>query len=166
MDMGRLYKNIGFFLFAGLLGMALVGRNTPVFLSRQKPETIEVQIKGEVLHPGLYSIPNGSSIQDLIAVAGGLKDSADPDDWPLGREVRSQEVIFIRAKTESGQPDRISINTADQNELMELPGIGEASASRILAYRELHPFTCVEELMNVPGIGQKKFEKLRDRIRL
>ncbi|MCF0134926.1 MAG: ComEA family DNA-binding protein, partial [Lachnospiraceae bacterium] len=66
---------------------------------------------------------------------------------------------------ENGSPHLTNLNTASKMELIELPGIGEAYAQRIIAYREEHgPFQSVEDIMNVSGIGEATFAKLKDLI--
>jgi competence ComEA-like helix-hairpin-helix protein len=76
-------------------------------------------------------------------------------------------LIAAPAPPDGEEVEAIDINTADVEELMELPGVGPAYAERIVAYREENgPFESVEEIMNVRGIGEKTFLRIRDRIRV
>lgn len=154
----------GPFCLSALMLLASTGRLSPVSLERAAPDTIEAEIKGEVAKPDVYTIKNGSTIRDLIAAAGGETEIADLSRVSLQEEVSAHEVIVIARKKGDLEDPLISLSTANQEELMLLPGIGESTAKKIIAYREEHGFTCLEDLMEVPGIGEKKFEKLKDRI--
>lgn len=152
------------FLFLGLVCMA--GRATPMSLERIAPDTIQAEIKGAVASPGVYTLKNGATIQDLIKQAGGESDMADLSALSLLEEVQAGQVIVVGKKNMDGSSPRISINTASKEELMNLPGIGPAMAEKIIAYRTEHPFEKLEDLMEVAGIGEKKFAALQDFIAL
>ncbi|MBQ6335190.1 MAG: helix-hairpin-helix domain-containing protein [Erysipelotrichaceae bacterium] len=121
-------------------------------------QTISVEIKGEVLYPDVYEFELGSTYGDLFEKAG-LSDSADISTFSLNRVLYDNELIVVPAKTEN---KLISINSAPLEELILLPGIGEATAKKIIEYRENEgSFLKLEDLMNVKGIGHGKFEKLK-----
>lgn len=149
-----------------VLAYSLLGRYHPVSLERSVPDIIEAEIKGEVSHPGVYSLKNGASLQDLIKAAGGETENADTDDQILMEPVKDGQIFVIGAKAGNGEWEKISISTADLERLQQLPGIGPAMAQRIIDYRTEHPFQSLEELMEVKGIGEKTFEKLKDRIEM
>lgn len=149
-----------------VLVSALFGRYHPVSLERSVPEIIEAEIKGEVSRPGVYSLKNGASLQDLIQAAGGETENADTDDQILMEPVKDGQIVVIGAKAAPGRQEKISISTASLETLQQLPGIGPAMAQRIIDYRTAHPFQSLEELMEVKGIGEKTFEKLKDRIEM
>lgn len=135
-------------------------RYTFVSLDLKKPSTKEVEIKGEVNHPGIYIVKWDASIQDVIEQADGLTDLANTDALALNRIVEENEVIVIGKQEEN----YISINTASLEQLQTLPGIGPSLASRIIEYRQERSFQSIEEIKNVKGIGDKLFEKIKEKI--
>lgn len=165
-SMKTIQKAAGPLLFLLLGFVSLAGRITPMALERQAPDTIEAEIKGEVVSPGVYTIKNGATIQDLIGQAGGESAAADLSMLNLLAEVHAGQVIVVGKKNLDGSSPRISLNSASAEELMKLPGIGPAMAEKIITYRTEHPFETLEQLMEVPGIGEKKFAKLQDFIAL
>ena len=135
-------------------------RYTFVSLDLKKPSTKDVEIKGEVNHPGIYTVKWDASIQDVIEQADGLTDLANTDALALNRIVEENEVIVIGKQEEN----YISINTASLEQLQTLPGIGPSLASRIIEYRQERSFQSIEEIKNVKGIGDKLFEKIKEKI--
>ena len=151
---------------------------------------IKIYIKGEIETPGLYEIGADTRLLELIEIAGGTTKNADLENINLaailidgttvvipekgstqeidpmiaiGSQVEYQpeksKVSSSADKIKSGQ---ININSAPVSELMRLPGIGEATAQKIISYREEKGnFLSIEEIMNVPGIGEKKFETMK-----
>lgn len=160
-SMRTIQKLTGPLCFAGLILMASAGRLSPVSLDRRAPDTIEAEIKGEVQSPDVYTLKYGATIKDLIEAAGGCTPGADLSMLSLQEEVRAHEVVVIRKKAREDEAPLISLNTATKEELMELPGVGESTANKIIDYRLAHGFSKLEDLMDVPGIGEKKFEKLK-----
>ncbi|EQB96057.1 hypothetical protein GA8_08575 [Geobacillus sp. A8] len=136
-----------------------------------------VDVKGAVAKPGVYEVAADARVRDVIALAGGLTDEADETKINLAAKVRDEMMIYVPAKDEAapasdavgkspsdGARDgpQVAVNTATEEELMQLPGIGPAKAKAIIAYREEHgPFQRVEDLLNVTGIGEKTLEKLK-----
>lgn len=141
---------------------------------------IMVDIGGQVSRPGLIKLKEGDRLVDAVEAAGGLKEEADLDRINLARKLNDEEKIYIPRIGEEDIPkiidsnpgsdnntnnkSKININTADKEELMTLPGIGEATADKILNYREENSFEKIEDIMNVSGIGDKKFEDIKDMI--
>ena len=121
---------------------------------------INVEIKGEVERPGVYELKLGSKLSDLLDQAG-LKKDGDTSQYSLNSVLYNSEVIVIGKH----KKDLISINSADLEELMSLPGIGKSIAQRIIDYRNIYgSFNYLEELKNVNGIGDGKFNKIREYI--
>jgi competence protein ComEA len=129
-----------------------------------------------VVAPGLVQVPDGARIADVVAAAGGSTRDADLAAVNLAAPVRDGEQIVIPAAT--GDPavervgallsdGRVRLNSASSDELEHLPGVGPVLADRIAAYREEHgPFAVVEDLLDVPGIGEAKLATLRDSVAL
>lgn len=115
----------------------------------------EVYVDGAVMSPGWYPLEDGDGFSDAIMAAGGLRSDADPERVKL----------YVYQTDESTEPQKISINRADAWLLDALPGIGPALAQNIIQYREDNgPFESIEELMRVPGIGQAKYDGLKELI--
>jgi competence protein ComEA len=136
---------------------------------------VAVHVAGRVRRPGLVRLPAGSRVLDAVRAAGGTTPGADLDAVNLARKLVDGEQVRIPARGESapaaaapaGAPagqaaGPLDLNTATAEQLDTLPGVGEVTAGRIVAYRTAHPFTSVDELLDVPGIGQRRFEQLKD----
>jgi competence protein ComEA len=146
-------------------------------------EKIIVDVKGQVVKPGVYPSSQGERVIDVIHRAGGLTENADESRVNFAEHVQDAMVIYIPAKGEegvmaggsqtvftgtdggSGQQGKVNLNKADETELQTLPGVGPAKAAAIIEYRETSgPFKTNEDLKNISGIGDKTFEKLKDQI--
>ena len=135
---------------------------------------IFVHVCGEVLNPGVYELPEGSRIVDAVKAAGGLSAEASEESVNLAEVVTDgmQVVIPNRAEAEAAAKQMaesaaglVNLNTATKAQLMELPGIGESKAEDIIHYREtVGGFRTIEEIMQVPGIKDAGFRKIKDRI--
>ena len=138
--------------------------------------SIFVFVCGAVVNPGLIELPEGSRIADALEKAGGFSENADVNYVNLASVVSDGQKIYFPKigedlPEESGQEgsdqaeDRININTAGKETLCLLPGIGNAKAEAIIAYRnENGAFTKPEDIMNVSGIGESLYEKIKNRI--
>lgn len=142
-------------------------------------ENITIHITGEVKYPGVVVLQNGARIVDAIEAAGGETEEADLNKLNLAYILNDGEKIYVPNKNdmnseeilENQQGDdkqsSININTATVEELTELPGIGEATANKIIEYRKQNgKFETIEELKNVVGIGNSKFENIKDKIKV
>lgn len=137
-----------------------------VNLSDAYPDSISVSIEGEVPYPGTYDLEAYATVNQLLEKCGGV--NADADMTAINREsvLHDNDVIVIPLKSE-GSADRISINQADMDTLCTLPGIGKGTAEKIISWRnENGNFQSLEQLTEVKGIGQAKFEKIKDKISL
>lgn len=140
-----------------------------------------VHVCGAVKEPGVYALLEGSRIADAIVCAGDFLPGAAHDYLNLAQPVCDGQKIYVPSQEEADRqkeafsgilPDGegetkdtpyVNINTAASNELMELPGIGKSKADAIVAYRKEHgAFSSCEDLMQVPGIKESVYEKLRD----
>ena len=166
----------------------------------------QVDIKGEVINPGIYTVKEGSRVIDVIRLAGDLTEVADTSVLNLSKKVKDEMVIIVYSfdevesftetkeqeeieqeacKNQNGIENdaciedstndtssssvvisgKISLNTATLDELMMLPGIGEAKAEAIIKYREeVGAFQNIEELKEVNGIGDAIFDQIKESI--
>lgn len=141
---------------------------------------IKVDIKGEVNYPGVYNATAEDRIEQLIEEAGGVTDKAVLNTVNFAQRVHDEMVIIIPSAEEAGENNaeagselstaeksKISINNAEQAEWETLSGIGPAKAAAIIQYREeIGSFSSIEELVEVPGIGEKTLEAIRDSLSL
>lgn len=124
-------------------------------------EKITVSIKGHIQKAGVYKLERGGTVTEAVELAGGFTDTADREYLNLAEIVTDGEEIYIPAKNRD-ITDKININTATEEELNSLPGIGQATAGRIIDYREKHgKFHYIDEIMNVKGIGEKTFDEIK-----
>jgi competence protein ComEA len=142
---------------------------------------VAVHVTGRVRRPGLVRLPAGSRVQDAVRAAGGATPGADLDAVNLARRLTDGEQIRVPAPGDPAPPPSpggpgpgasggpgvtpsapLDLNTATVEQLDTLPGVGEVTAGHIVAYRTAHPFTTVEELLEVPGIGQRRYDQLKD----
>ncbi len=143
------------------------------------PAPLYVHVAGAVALPGLYVVRAGARVVDAVAAAGGFASDADQGAVNLARPLGDGEQLHVPAVGElpaaagpsgsAGQGDgalgdgRVNLNTAGPAELDTLPRIGAAMAQRIIDWRDANGrFTSVEDLLAVPGIGDKMLEALRD----
>jgi competence protein ComEA len=144
---------------------------------------ITIYLAGAVNKPGVYELPASSRLYQAVDQAGGISDKADSDwiekNYNLARELSDGEKIYFPVQGEQkpdqpikqtnnsvlGQSNLINLNLASQSELETLSGVGPATAEIIITYRqENNGFKSIEEIQAVPGIGEKTFEKLKDKI--
>lgn len=128
--------------------------------------------------PGLYHLPEGANVQEAIEAASGATENAGLDLINLATILNDGQRItippkpnlqekfeFLQRSSGLNETKLININTANQEELESLPGIGEVKARAIINYRTQNGyFLNLEELMNVEGIGQKTFDQLKELI--
>jgi len=129
--------------------------------------SVRVHIAGAVLYPGTYDIARGATVLDAVDRAVPTPE-ADMVTLTGGAPVQDGMRILVPARAgEAGvsQDAKLNINTASADELDALPGIGPRLAEKIVAYRSDAPFQDVADLKKVDGIGEKKFEAIKDRVR-
>lgn len=135
----------------------------PIQMENYAPSILTAEIKGAVNEPGIYEIKKDTSIADLIEMAGGVIENADLSSLNLNSQVLHQSVLVIPLIKDN----KISLNTATLEELMQIKGVGESKAKLIIEYRENNQgFKTIEEIMNIKGIGEKTFEKMKDQLAL
>ncbi len=138
---------------------------------------IYVYACGKVNDPGVYVVPSGSRIYQVLSLAGGVSGEADISAINQAEVCYDGEMIYVPEKGENPdrtgaaesapEDDRVDINTADSSELQTLKGIGASRAEDIISYREKNgKFSDTESIMNVPGIKQGTFDKIKDKIKV
>ena len=151
--------------------------------TENKVSKIKVHITGEVLNQGLIELEEGSRIDDAIKVAGNITEFADLSKVNLAYELSDGQKVYIPSiKDESEEyisenagenviededikDGKININTADIDLLQTINGVGGSLANKIIDYRKQNgKFKSIEDLKNVSGIGEKKFEDIKDKV--
>ncbi|WP_432664254.1 helix-hairpin-helix domain-containing protein [Wukongibacter baidiensis] len=143
----------------------------------EDPREIKVDICGAVKSQGVVILKEGDRVIDAINKAGGLTDNADINRINRSKYVSDGEKIIIPEKGQEiesledlgslGVDTKININTASKEELITLDGIGESIGERIIKYRrENNGFKSIEDIMKVSGIGESKFNQIKDSIKV
>ena len=194
--MQRLLSAVGSKLWAAVIGGSLLGllivavvmiwrgsRGETIVLEVQPlgdPNVVRVYVGGEVVHPGLFSLPRGSRVADAIQAAGGPTVSGDTASFGMAAPLEDADQIIVPARRTSVAPTTqpvaggpvganpesdsrlVNINLADAAELESLPGIGPSIAQRIITFRETNgPFQSVDQLEEIAGISARMVEELR-----
>ncbi len=149
--------------------------------SESQSATITVDIKGEVVRPGVYELPHDARMQKLVQMACGFTKKAQQKEINLAQKLQDQQMIYVPNHKEispknigdsstlneikdgtNDNTEKVNINAADLTQLQTLSGIGIKKAEAIIAYREENGnFKSIDELKEVSGIGEKTVEKLR-----
>ncbi|HFI2432416.1 TPA: helix-hairpin-helix domain-containing protein [Streptococcus suis] len=144
----------------------------------EEPSQLVVDVKGAVAKPGLYTLEEGSRVNDAVEAAGGLTSQADPKSINLAQKLSDEAVVYVASKDENisvvasttassamsqeGNESKVNLNTATEVDLQTISGIGAKRAADIIAYREANgSFKTVDDLNNVSGIGDKTMESIR-----
>lgn len=159
----------------------------------KKVETIQIELNGAVVSPGIYVLTNTDTIGDVVEKAGGFTENADTKKLNLRDSIFDGELLSIPEKEGGEKPfvsysptlfdtcfsydegesqdflltEKIDINVAGSKELQCLPQIGKKLAGNIIQYRKDHGrFEKIEDIKNVPKIGEKIYEEIRDKIKI
>jgi competence protein ComEA len=161
----------------------------PIAVQGESKGSLVVHVAGAVRHPGVYRMRAGSRVDDAVTRAGGARRKADLSALNLAAELEDGRQVLVplraAAGAASGAPIApgttaaaaggsaatpavpLNLNTATLEQLDQLDGIGPATAQHILEYRQAHTgFGSVEELDQVPGIGETRLAALRDKVRV
>ena len=132
-----------------------------------------VYVCGAVAKPGVYVLSENSRVYEAIEMAGGLTEEAERAAVNQAEVILDGQLLYVPSVGESEQmaleasDGRVNINTATAEELMTLPGVGKAKADSIIAYRAEHgAFSSTEDLMNVAGIKEGVYNRMKDYIKV
>jgi competence protein ComEA len=133
-----------------------------------------IDVEGKVKHPGIVTLPAGSRVHQAIAEAGGVRGKVNTSTLNMARVLTDGEQILVGVEPVPGDPAargasavgaRISLASATLEQLDTLPGIGPVTAQAILDHRSEHgPFTSVDDLLDVKGIGEATLADIRDQV--
>ncbi len=166
-------------------------------IDEKNQDKIVIDIKGEVITPGVYELTSQNNVNDAIKAAGGLTQNSDTSNINLSKKLKDEMVIIVyskkeieemkKEKTETCQScnnaciktedeeakiideesELININEATKEQLQKLEGIGQSKAEAIIEYRNKNQkFKEIEEIKNVPGIGEAAYEKIKNHIKV
>ena len=167
----------------------IIDSNTKESKTEDEEELVIIHVTGEVKKPGVVRVKEGSRVEDIVKAAGGLTENADisninlayvvedgtkiripsTDDEKQGEYITQSigEGIIMQEESNNSRSSIVNINTANETELEELPGIGASIAEKIIEYRNKNgKFKNIEDIKNVTGIGDSKFEKIKSLIRV
>ena len=155
----------------------VIAAPAPLEIESISMQTLMVDVAGAVVNPGVYSLPLNARVVEAIKAAGGLKKGADTSDINQARILKDGEQIYVYPAALSGnggvtrpairKNGPIMINRATIKDFESLDGIGPVLANRIINYRKSNgPFTVIEDLLKVPGIGQSKFAQFKEKLRV
>ena len=155
----------------------VVAAPAPLEIESISTQTLMVDVAGAVVNPGVYSLPLNARVVEAIKAAGGLRKGADTSDINQARILKDGEQIYVYPAAVSGgggisrpavrKNGPILINRATVKDFESLDGIGPVLANRIVTYRKTNgPFTAIEDLLKVPGIGQSKFAQFKEKLRV
>ena len=160
----------------------------PAVVEEEKPPEVCVHVAGAVYRPGVYRLPDGSRVLDAVQKAEARPD-ADLNALNLAQLLEDGQKVLVPVKVPPAEPagspaanpfataakggtasaggaapgGKVNLNAADAAALEGLPGIGPTLARRIIEYRTANgPFSSVDDLLNVSGIGEKKLAQIRD----
>lgn len=149
-----------------VINRTLIPKDVSVQKQTKDAKRFKVEIKGEVKNEGVYSVEEGTRVCDVIYASGGITKRARLENVDLSAIVTEGTVITIPSSTyQDGILPAININTADENALGLIPGIGPKIAKRIVDYRDKNgEFSDISDIKRVNGIGEKKYSEIKDYI--
>lgn len=140
---------------------------------------IAIYMTGAVQNPGVYYVEENSRLTQALDICGGVLENADINALNLAQKLVDGDKIVVPEKKEKSVADqiaeeeeekeearegKININTASQAELEDIPGVGPSTAKKIIEYRKKNSFQTIEDIMEVSGIGEAKFDTMKDSI--
>lgn len=150
-----------------------LSNNNSYYLSYVSEDLFKVSIEGEVVKEGTYTLKEGTLMSDLIDAAGGVNDNADQFAYFLDAELENGMTYFIASKYDEKnicsdkELEKVNINSDDSEKLASVNGISSSIANSIISYRnEKGIFKTIEQLLDVYGIGNATYTKIRNYVTL
>lgn len=167
---------VGAAALLGGLGLGMLGADTATVVEAVGPrvtvsQLLDVHVAGWVGNPGVVQVPAGSIVADAISAAGGLRPGAGVEAINLAATLADGDQVVVPGPSQApsvdpAQDGPLSLNRATAGQLQDLPGVGPVLAQRIVDHRDANGrFETVEDLLEVPGIGEAKLAGLRDLVR-
>ncbi|MFD1018825.1 helix-hairpin-helix domain-containing protein [Thalassobacillus hwangdonensis] len=133
-----------------------------------------IDIKGEVHSPGVYRVTSSERMEDVINMASGFTEDADPTTVNLAQKLQDEMMVVVLSKHEGENGDHVTasgdlirINYATESEIQQLDGIGASKAKAIVQYREENGlFKSADDLLQISGIGEKTLEKIEKQLQI
>lgn len=167
--------------------MTTYDADVPTDSDNKEMPRIYVHVCGQVLHPGVYELPEGSRVYEAIECAGGVTEEAASECLMLAKILSDEQRVYVPSYEESSfgsselvadnawhgeydnadtsETSKVNLNRANKEQLMTLPGIGEARAEAIIQYRNEHgTFAKAEDIQQVSGIKSAAYAKIKDYI--
>lgn len=147
-------------------------RYSTIFLDKEGKYN-SVYVKGNIKEEKIVKVKENTTIQEVLNLCGGIMENSDISNIDLKAKVKQGDIIEIPIKEtdkelineeNNDNQNKININSADKKTLMDLTGIGEKTAEKIIEYRKENKFKNIEDIKNVSGIGDKKYEKIKNEI--
>ncbi len=155
------------FLFIFILAFFFINRKQEKnYQDLSEPKAVKVTVLGAVLNPGTKTLKENMTFEELFFYFKVIPNLGDISNFDLNDLIENNKTYYVPyLKIEKQENVKININTASKEELMTLPGIGEAKAIEIINYRTKHGyFNTTLEIMNVLGIKEATYEKIKDYI--
>lgn len=156
--MKKIYQIFGLIILL-LCSIIYDFRQPEVIETKEQKALSYVILEGAFLKQGKYEYEGKKTIQDVVNEVG-VTSTANLDAIALDYPLKDESTIYLPSQSKQS----VSLNHATKEELMTLDRIGDKTAQKIIDYRQKHPFTCLEDIMNVQGIGQKTYERLRENL--
>ncbi len=158
----------------------LTTEQTESTISDKTNDLCVVYVCGQVQSPGVYELPQGARANDAIQAAGGLLETAASKAMNLAEVISDGQKVYVpsleelesgkdfgTSSIETASDGKVNLNTATKEELMSIPGIGEAKANQIIQYRSKQGnFQSTEDIMNIPGIKEGMYAKIKESIKV
>ncbi|MDO5155680.1 MAG: helix-hairpin-helix domain-containing protein [Eubacteriales bacterium] len=145
---------------------------------KQDEAFIYVYVCGHVVHPGVYAVLSEARICDALALAGGVTEDGVEEALQQAEKMQDGQTLYVPGRDEVDQEQHfekqdeaedglVNINSASAEELKQLPGIGDSKANTIINYRNEHGgFQAIEDLMQIPGIKEGVYLKIKNMIKV
>lgn len=160
------------FIIISIVTYNIGSKKHEVIFLNKNTKYISVYVKGAIKNEKKLKVKKNTTLEQIINLCGGINEKADISNLNMKQKVKDGDIIEIPSKIQEltnieesiEKEEKVNINKADKEELMTLDGIGEKTAEKIIQYREENRFKNIEDIKNVSGIGDKKYERIKNDI--